>query len=150
MIALARAAFWPDLAIVAARRVVEDLGVVHKRQVVDRHHRRACAAGWRDKIRAVQHIRPRQHHFKRQRPLLEAMVWGRQDRTPGSVRRDHQRAQVIAVLKADELIVVRHLGQCGQQLASILWYAALPVGIQARIDRNTHNAFCGRDHRRAR
>jgi hypothetical protein len=26
-------------------------------------------------------------------------------------------------------------------LASILWYAALPIGIQASIDRNTHNAF---------
>src|SRR5262249_4194434 len=76
--------------------------------------------------------------------LLEAVVRRREDRAPPDIGRDSQWAQVIAMLKADEFVVARHFGQCSEQMASILWYAALPVGIQAGIDRNTHKAFCGR------
>ena len=49
---------------------------------------------------------------------------------------------MIAVLEADKLMIIaRNIGERGQQLARILWYAALPVGVQASIDRDTHILF---------
>jgi hypothetical protein len=51
------------LAIIGARRCIQNLGVVHKCQVVNRHHRRTGAPGWGDKIGAMQYMRPGQQHF---------------------------------------------------------------------------------------
>jgi hypothetical protein len=111
---------------------------------VNCHHCRARPIHGRDEIRAVQHIRPGQQHFERERPRLEAMVRRRKNRPTRDIGSDSQRPQVFAVLKADELVIIaRHIGERGQQLSRILWYAALPVGVQASIDRNTHIVFIG-------
>ena len=127
-----------DLAIIGARRVVQDLGVVQKGQVVDRDHGWARAAHRRDKIGAMQHIRAHKQQLERQRPLLEPVMRRGQDRSPHDVWRDGQRAQLIAMLKARYPVVACHLGQRCEQLARILWDPALPIGVQAGVDRDMH------------
>jgi hypothetical protein len=77
----------------------------------------------------MQHIWPGQQHLQRQCPLLEAMVRRRQRSAARDIRRNRQRPELIAMLKAHDLILGGDIGQRSDQLAGILWYPALPVGI---------------------
>jgi hypothetical protein len=66
------------------------------------------------------------------------VVRRREDCSPHDVQRDSQGTQLIAMLEAADLIVACHLGQRGEQLARILWNSALPICIQASVDRDVH------------
>jgi hypothetical protein len=42
------------------------------------------------------------------------------------------------MLKAHDLIVSGNISQRSDQLARVLWYPALPIGIQASVYRDSH------------
>jgi hypothetical protein len=67
------------------------------------------------------------------------MMRRRQRGAAHNIWRDRKRPKLIAMLKTDDLILGGDIGQRGYKLAGILWYPALPIGVQASIYSDSHD-----------